>query len=236
MTGRRRTAHGTAPAHAARIAGVLRRRIQKRELPPGTEIPVPSITAEFDTTTYVANQVIYILWTEGLVTRRPRYAARVEGEEDPPGHRRLYEVVADRIEGRIEAGQYHPGSWIPLADALAREFSVSETTIHRALRLLREVGALNNVPGQGSYIAGVTPQGHCTQTPEKGADPDLSQKVRHHLEEKGATGARIPLHDIATSLEAPEEAVRASVRELMKAGAIGCTLGAGFYPRSGETG
>ncbi|MEU3602672.1 winged helix-turn-helix domain-containing protein [Streptomyces sp. NPDC006798] len=234
MTGRRRVAYGSAPAQAARIARILRHRIQQKKIRPGTEIPAHAVRNEFATTEYVALLAITVLARESLVTAPRRgHAARVEGDGTKRAPRLQHEKLASQLQARIEAGEYQPGDWIPGTATLAREFSASEGTVQLALKLLRDTGALDTVPGRGSYVAGATPRGPRKPTPKR-ATPELTERVQRHLEDESAPGTLIPLREIAASLDVPEDAVRAAVRELMERGTVDCILGAGFHATSGN--
>lgn len=65
----------------------------------------------------------------------------------------LYEDVKRELSRRIEEGVYPPGTRIPSASELTREFRVSAITIRRALRDLTVAGLLRGHQGLGVFVA-----------------------------------------------------------------------------------
>lgn len=71
---------------------------------------------------------------------------------DPRGYHRAYEVVADRIERRIRAGEFTYHAPLPSEPALAEWYGVSRTTVRSAARLLAERGMVEVRPGKGTFV------------------------------------------------------------------------------------
>lgn len=65
----------------------------------------------------------------------------------------LYEDVKRELRRRIEEGVYPPGSRIPSASELTRQFHVSGITIRRALHDLMMAGLLRGRQGLGVFVA-----------------------------------------------------------------------------------
>jgi GntR family transcriptional regulator len=64
-----------------------------------------------------------------------------------------YREVASDLQARIDSGEYPPGTQIPSYNQLAQLYSVSVTTIQRAILVLQAKGAVVGVQGRGVYVA-----------------------------------------------------------------------------------
>jgi DNA-binding GntR family transcriptional regulator len=67
------------------------------------------------------------------------------------------ERIAEELRRRIEAGQLQPGARVPSTRAVARRWKVATATAARALRLLREQGAVTALPRSGTVVLGRPP-------------------------------------------------------------------------------
>ncbi|WP_435187022.1 GntR family transcriptional regulator [Streptomyces sp. bgisy126] len=66
-----------------------------------------------------------------------------------------YEDIAAEYRKKIESGELSPGDMLPSVKALAREFGgVADTTVIRALRMLKLEGLTLPKPGVGTVVAG----------------------------------------------------------------------------------
>ncbi|MEU4640803.1 winged helix-turn-helix domain-containing protein [Micromonospora sp. NPDC023814] len=61
--------------------------------------------------------------------------------------------IADDLTARIRSGEHKPGSKLPSLRELAELYSVSVSTIQRALELTRERGLTVGRAGSGVYVA-----------------------------------------------------------------------------------
>lgn len=64
----------------------------------------------------------------------------------------LYQMIYNKILGRIKSGEYKSGDRIPSEKELAEEFDVSRITSRKALEMLANEGLIARVPGRGSYV------------------------------------------------------------------------------------
>lgn len=64
--------------------------------------------------------------------------------------RQVYEVIA----GRIESGEYPPGSRIPSVVELQAEYGIALATVQKAVRALKEAGLIRTEQGIGTFVAG----------------------------------------------------------------------------------
>ncbi len=71
----------------------------------------------------------------------------------PRGPQRPYETVAADLRARITAGEWQPDEALPAVASLAEHYSVSRTTVSRALRALEAGGLVRIVPRWGSFVA-----------------------------------------------------------------------------------
>jgi len=72
--------------------------------------------------------------------------AQLAGERPP------YEVVAADLRARIMAGDLVPGAQLPSTAHLVAEFGVSNTTVQKALAVLKGEGYLTSRQGKGVYV------------------------------------------------------------------------------------
>lgn len=63
-----------------------------------------------------------------------------------------YRDIAAKIQERITAGEWEPGSQLPTLDALAAELDVGRNVIHRALEVLEATGYVWSVQGRGTAV------------------------------------------------------------------------------------
>ena len=64
-----------------------------------------------------------------------------------------YLEIAGYVRDKITSGELAPGDQVPSASELCRIFSVSRGTALRALKVLRDEGAIDITPGWGSFVA-----------------------------------------------------------------------------------
>lgn len=68
-------------------------------------------------------------------------------------HTPLYVRLSNIIKERINEKTYQEGCSIPSEMALQREFSVSRTTVRKALKLLTDQSTLIKLPGKGTFVS-----------------------------------------------------------------------------------
>lgn len=68
--------------------------------------------------------------------------------EGPPAY--VYVKVADHLQARIRAGEW--AVMLPGEQAMAEDYGVAIGTIRKALRVLRERGAVTTLPGRGTFV------------------------------------------------------------------------------------
>lgn len=64
----------------------------------------------------------------------------------------LYQQLAGRIRGNIEAGIWAVGCRLPSENELCEEFGVSRITVRKALECLTEEGLLSRKQGKGTFV------------------------------------------------------------------------------------
>jgi DNA-binding GntR family transcriptional regulator len=82
------------------------------------------------------------------------YAVIERGTAVPPSRQ-----IAAVLRGRIESGEYAPGSALPSIIQLSEEFEVTTNTVRKALGILKDEGLVESVPGYGTFVAGQPPRG-----------------------------------------------------------------------------
>jgi GntR family transcriptional regulator len=109
----------------------------------------------------------------------------------------LYEDVKRELRRRIDEGAYPPGSRIPSASKLTREFEVSGITIRRALHDLTLAGLLRGRQGLGVFVA------HAPRI-ERSLGVDFRTSIGDEIRRAGAVPG---VREISLSLVAPEPRV-----------------------------
>ncbi|TDX45422.1 GntR family transcriptional regulator [Orenia marismortui] len=66
--------------------------------------------------------------------------------------RPLYMLVKEKIDEKIEQGDYKPGDRLPSESKLSESFGVSRATLREALRVLEKEGKVNRQQGIGTFI------------------------------------------------------------------------------------
>ncbi len=70
---------------------------------------------------------------------------------------RLYEQIVNQIEARITAGDLKVGEKLPAEMELASQFGVSRTAVREAVKILRQKGLIEILPGKGTFVTKGTP-------------------------------------------------------------------------------
>jgi GntR family transcriptional regulator len=66
--------------------------------------------------------------------------------------RARYRQVADELRNAIKRGEFPPGSALPSQPDLARRYGLNQTSINRAIALLRAEGLVRVEHGRGAYV------------------------------------------------------------------------------------
>ena len=66
--------------------------------------------------------------------------------------RARYRQVADQLRDAILRGEYAPGDPLPSQPELARQYGLNQTSINRAIALLRHDGLVRVEQGKGAYV------------------------------------------------------------------------------------
>jgi GntR family transcriptional regulator len=74
-------------------------------------------------------------------------------EIDYDAKERPYEQIAAWIRERIRSGDLPSGRKIPSETSIQQETGAARTTIRRAVKLLRDEGLVETVPGHGTFVA-----------------------------------------------------------------------------------
>lgn len=84
----------------------------------------------------------------------PAYPPTTDREKpvdlQPPKTR--YRQVADRLREAIQRGEYGPGDPLPSQPDLARQYGLNQTSISRAISILRHEGLVRVEQGRGAFV------------------------------------------------------------------------------------
>ena len=103
---------------------------------------------------------------------------------------KLYEQVAQSLQGRIDQGYYHIGDKLPSIRALSQEHAVSISTIQEAYGQLIDAGAIEARPKSGYYVLQQQSPPELPETSRPFAQPlEVSQwqKLLHMMREYGSS-------------------------------------------------
>lgn len=84
--------------------------------------------------------------------------ASLRAPQVTPIGRRAPHRVAYALMGRIKAGVFCPGDWLPTEREILREFPVSRTALREALIILECLGLIESARGGGSRVIGRSPK------------------------------------------------------------------------------
>ncbi len=96
----------------------------------------------------------------------------MEIDSDDP--RPPYRQLADDLARRINTGELEPGQRLPSTRELMEQYGSANQTVQRALRLLRDEGAIKTVPSRGSFVVGES-------SPPIIGSPDLENPSAEYL-------------------------------------------------------
>lgn len=152
-----------------------------------------------------------------------------------PRHRQVFE----RIKHAIVSGQYQNGDKLPTEVELMKRFSVSKTTVTRAVRDLENVGIIERKQGSGTYVRVAEPTvstpGICFFMPFITSDqslPYVEGLVHQHLAKiAGQNHARLTLQCLVQEGQSLEEQFEASVRQVIESKVQGVLYDPTCLPR-----
>ncbi|MFE5562161.1 GntR family transcriptional regulator [Streptomyces sp. NPDC056544] len=70
-----------------------------------------------------------------------------------------FQQLAGILRARVKRGDWKPNRAIPGENALASEYGLSRPTVRRAIATLADEELLYALPGRGTYVAELKPQG-----------------------------------------------------------------------------
>lgn len=70
------------------------------------------------------------------------------------GDKPIYVQLRELLRGKIESGEYPPGSRIPSENQLAQQYGIHRLSVRSALSALTLEGLLKSVQGKGVYVTG----------------------------------------------------------------------------------
>jgi GntR family transcriptional regulator len=64
----------------------------------------------------------------------------------------VWEQLAGILRGQIERGEIPSGKLLPSTRTLMQTYGLSDGTVKRAIRALRDAGLVESVPGRGVFV------------------------------------------------------------------------------------
>ena len=65
----------------------------------------------------------------------------------------VWSQLAGILRRQIQGESIRPGKLLPSISVLMQTYGVSDGTVKRAIRALRDEGLVSTVPGRGSYVS-----------------------------------------------------------------------------------
>lgn len=151
----------------------------------------------------------------------------------PVESRRLYEQIAEQIEGLIQDGTFKPGNKLPAERELTKMIGVSRASIREAMIALETAGLIEVQAGGGTYVRSVPPAGRrypwASGDDDPGPGPLEQFEARQLVEpELAAVAARLISKEELAELEALVEEM-AGPDYLLAAGGSHDDLGRKFH-------
>ena len=114
--------------------------------------------------------------------------------------RARYRQVADELRKAIKRGDFPPGSALPSQPDLARQYGLNQTSINRAIALLRAEGLVRVEHGRGAFVQEIPTVKRMRRIPRGNvAGSSFAEEMR-----KAGLEPQAPLADLAT-VEAPAD-------------------------------
>lgn len=108
--------------------------------------------------------------------------------------RARYRQVADELRDAIKRGEYPPGTALPSQPDLARKYRLNQTSINRAIALLRADGLVRVEHGRGAFVQEIPTVKRVRRIPRPGATgSSFADEMR-----KAGLVPRAPLVDLST--------------------------------------
>jgi GntR family transcriptional regulator len=108
--------------------------------------------------------------------------------------RARYRQVADELRNAIKRGEFPPGSALPSQPDLARRYGLNQTSINRAIALLRAEGLVRVEHGRGAFVQEIPTVKRVRRIPRGDtAGSSFAEEMR-----KSGLVPRTPLADLST--------------------------------------
>jgi len=108
--------------------------------------------------------------------------------------RARYRQVADELREEIKRGTYPPGSMLPSQPELARKYGLNQTSINRAIQILRAEGLVRVEHGRGAFVQEIPRVKRVRRIPHRSeSGSSFAEEVR-----KAGLTPRAPLVDLRT--------------------------------------
>ena len=105
-----------------------------------------------------------------------------------------YLALYNKIIGEIEVGNYRPGDRIPSDNELMRQYTLSKSTVTKALDLLVNNGVVRREQGRGSFVTGLRNKAKikCFLCPASEAEQQFWQTVIDHYNQLNSDHEVVP--------------------------------------------
>ncbi|MFF2651643.1 GntR family transcriptional regulator [Streptomyces sp. NPDC058045] len=96
-----------------------------------------------------------------------------------------YRLVAEELRRQIRSGRLKPGEQVPSSRDLEATYEIANMTARSALRMLRDEGLINTMPGRGNFVADPLPEADPKAgTPEAASGGRMPTKEYVELSER----------------------------------------------------
>jgi DNA-binding GntR family transcriptional regulator len=124
------------------VADLLSNRVRDGAFPDGRLPAEDALASEFGVARDTVRRALSLLADEGLIRSTHGRGHFVCQSGDPAAGMPKYLVVAEDLRRSIESGSFRSGEALPTEAAIQETFSVSRTTVRRALLELEAAGLI----------------------------------------------------------------------------------------------
>jgi GntR family transcriptional regulator/MocR family aminotransferase len=113
--------------------------------------------------------------------------------------RPIYQRIAERIRGGVEAAELAPGDRLPPIRALARQLGVNRDTVALAYEALASAGVVEASVGRGTFVAGRPARGEASRAAPSLALSGLAERLLELDRSRprfGSANGAVPLHTL----------------------------------------
>jgi GntR family transcriptional regulator len=133
--------------------------------------------------------------------------AKVRSSEmaKPNGAKPMYKLIAQDLRAALEEGRFSEDERLPTEAELRTHYGVSRHTIRQAFQDLVSEGLIYRLPGQGTFVTGLSRRGHYLRSVGtiedlmawSGTEMRVISPVEIHSDQRAASRLKLPSEEVA---------------------------------------